>query len=106
MQFKGRFLVKNEIKSNMKYQAISSPLEFKACDCIVVKYLNPSLALLLSNIQLIITENGSVLSHAAIVARDYKKSVILVDGEIFSKLPKKGKIMITEKGDSVIISVI
>jgi len=90
MKYNGRFLVEHKlISKKFRYKVINQISEFSGCDCIIIKNLNPDFSILLSNIQLIITEKGSALSHLAVVAREYGKSIILVEN-IINKTHKTG----------------
>jgi len=92
MKIKGKLLVGcSIINKEFEYQVIKKVFDFNQADCIIVDYLNPDFTILLSNIHFIISEKGSVLSHLAIIAREYKKSIIVVE-KIIKKIPKKGKI--------------
>jgi len=91
MIIKGKLLVgPNIVNKKFNYQVVKEVFDFQKADCIVVDYLNPDFTILLSNIRFIISERGSVLSHLAIIAREYKKSIIVVE-KITSKIPKKGE---------------
>jgi len=92
MTIKGKLLVGPSITNReFKYQIIKEVFDFDKADCIIVNYLNPDFTILLSNIRFIISEKGSVLSHLAIIAREYKKSIIVVE-KVSKGIPKKGKI--------------
>lgn len=106
MKLKGKLLVNTPLKTNkLKYQVLKKIFDFENCDCIIIKYLNPDFTMLLNNIQVIITERGSSLSHLAIVAREYNKTVIQAS-EIISKIPKTGKLSINYNGKNVKIKVL
>lgn len=77
----------------MNYRIVKKISDFRESECIIVSYLNPDLTLLISNIKVIITERGSVLSHLAIIAREYKKAVFLAEG-ITRKIATRGRLLI------------
>ena len=94
MIIKGKLLVgPNIVNKKFNYQVVKEVFDFQKADCIVVDYLNPDFTILLSNIRFIISERGSVLSHLAIIAREYRKSIIVVE-KITSKIPKKGEMFL------------
>ena len=94
MIIKGKLLVgPNIVNKKFNYQVVKKVFDFQKADCIVVDYLNPDFTILLSNIRFIISERGSVLSHLAIIAREYRKSIIVVE-KITSKIPKKGEMFL------------
>ena len=94
MIIKGKLLVgSNIVSKKFNYQVVKEVFDFQKADCIVVDYLNPDFTILLSNICFIISERGSALSHLAIIAREYKKSIIVVE-KITSKIPKKGELFL------------
>jgi len=94
MIIKGKLLVgSNIVSKKFNYQVVKEVFDFQKADCIVVDYLNPDFTILLSNIRFIISERGSVLSHLAIIAREYRKSIIVVE-KITSKIPKKGELFL------------
>ncbi len=94
MIIKGKLLVgSNIVNKKFNYQVVKEVFDFQKADCIVVDYLNPDFTILLSNIRFIISERGSVLSHLAIIAREYKKSIIVVE-KITNKIPKKGEMFL------------
>jgi len=106
MKLKGKLLVRTCLKTNkLKYQVLKKIFDFKKCDCIVTKYLNPDFTMLLNNIQAIITERGSGLSHLATVAREYNKTVIQVS-KIINRIPKTGKLSINYNKEDVEIEVL
>jgi len=71
-EFKAESLVNNKLDiSDIDYKIINSLNDFDDISkCIIIKTLNPDYYLLFGSIKLIITENGSALSHLAIVARE------------------------------------
>lgn len=72
----------------VKYQVIDSVREFdEKLRCIVVRHLSPDYYLLFSFIDLIITENGSRLSHLAILALEYNRPVFLCNNIISGIAP-------------------
>lgn len=94
MIIKGKLLVgSNIVNKKFNYQVVKEVFDFQKADCIVVDYLNPDFTILLSNIRFIVSERGSVLSHLAIIAREYRKSIILVE-KIVDKIPKKGEMFL------------
>jgi len=106
MKLKGKLLVNTPLKTNkLKYQVIKGVTDFNKCNCIITKYLNPDFTMLLNNIQVIITERGSSLSHLAIIAREYNKTVIQASG-IVGKIPKEGKLSIYNNKEDVEIEIL
>ena len=94
MIIKGKLLIgSNIVNQKFNYQVVKEVFDFQKADCIVVDYLNPDFTILLSNIRFIVSERGSVLSHLAIIAREYRKSIILVE-KIVDKIPKKGEMFL------------
>lgn len=94
MKIKGDLLVNSFSQSQkLNYQIVEKVFDFKKADCIVVKYLNSDFTILLDNIQTIITERGSALSHLAIIAREYGKTIVRAKG-IINKIPKTGQLLI------------
>ena len=83
----------NIANKKFNYQVVKEVFDFQKADCIVVDYLNPDFTILLSNIRFIISERGSVLSHLAIVTREYGKSIIIVE-KITNKIPRKGEMFL------------
>ncbi|MGM5482844.1 MAG: PEP-utilizing enzyme, partial [Nanobdellota archaeon] len=66
--------------------------------------LDADYTVLLNNIKLIISENGSPLAHLATVAREYNKPVLLVEN-ILGKIPKKGSLTISNEGENVQVQI-
>jgi len=87
MKFKGKFLTGKSDFPETSYEVVQGVREVKS-KAIVVKILNPDYYLLLGSINLIITENGSELSHLAIVAREQGVSIVLVQ-DIIKRIGKK-----------------
>jgi pyruvate,water dikinase len=84
-----------------KYKMIESIEQFeKGRRFIVVRSLSPDYFLLFSSIDAIISENGSALSHLAILAREHNIPIMIVPG-ITSKIHRKGNISI--RGEEMVI---
>jgi phosphohistidine swiveling domain-containing protein len=90
MKFKT--LTTKPLQNNLTYEIINKIKEPTA-ETIIIKTLNPDYYLLLGKIKLIITENGSALSHLAIVAREQNIPVLLVEN-IINNIPEKGSLTI------------
>lgn len=70
---------RNIPSGSLTFQHISSVLSFDTMQkslVIVVDYLDPELFLLFSRIKLIVTNQGSALSHLSILAREYSMPII------------------------------
>ena len=105
MLFDGKFLVQsNFIGKVYSYEIVNNISDFKAGDCIITKFLNPDLSLLINKIDLIITENGSSLSHLAIIARDYDKKILIVK-DIINRIKKRGKLSLYVNNGDVKIEI-
>jgi len=95
----GKYLVKsNSHLPQINYRIIRS-IGVSIGDvppCIVVENLNPDYYLLFGSLKLIVTENGSVLSHLAIIAREYHISVFLSNEEIIEKITEEGTLSLKE----------
>ena len=106
MKLEGKLLIRSCLRTDkLKYQVLKRIFDFKKCDCIIIEYLNPDFTMLLNSIQVIITERGSRLSHLAIVAREYNRTVIQVNG-IMSGVPKIGKLSINYNEENVEIEIL
>ena len=92
MKFKGKFLTGKSDFPETSYEVVQGVREVKS-KAIIVRSLNPDYYLLLGSINLIITENGSELSHLAIVAKEQNVSIFLAE-DIIKKINKKGKLAI------------
>jgi len=105
MIYNGKIIV-NNIKNNktFSYQVINSINEFKNKECLIVKTLNTDYSILLDQISVLISEKGSELSHLALIARDYSKTIIIMD-KIIDKIPKEGKIYISFDNENVQIEL-
>lgn len=90
-EFSGILLVsaKTELHE-LNYKVINNIKEYEInCPCIVAKNLDPDYFLLFGMLRLIVTEHGGVLSHLAILAREYDIPVIRIE-DITSKISEKG----------------
>ena len=86
----------NLIKSSFTYQVIVQVKDFNTKhDCILVNGLNPDYFLLFGHIKLIISKNGSKLSHLAILAREHGVSILLIDN-IPEQIAKRGLLVVKE----------
>ncbi len=110
MEIKGRFLVDSGILAKeFKYEIIEDIYNYNGGKCIVVKYLNPDLVMLLPEVDLIVSERGSALSHISIIAMEQGKNVVLVDEDIIDRIKKKGMIAIEktmENGNNIVKVII
>ena len=80
MIFKGKAIVKEVAnKGTYSYQVIEDIMDFKKGNCIIIASMDPDYSILLSQISIIIAEGGSPLAHLAIIAREYNKTIILID---------------------------
>ncbi|MFH1642960.1 MAG: PEP-utilizing enzyme [Nanoarchaeota archaeon] len=105
MKLEGEFVTKVPLnKQEFNYQFIDDLRDFKEGDCIVVKYLDPDFSMLLSDIQLIVTENGSSLSHLAIIAMEYGKCIIRVK-DITNNIKNRGKLILNYVKEGVEIEI-
>lgn len=108
MIFEGKAIVKesgNNDNGKFSYEIVNDIKDYNYSKCIIIKYMNPDCALLLKHICVIIAENGSPIAHLAIIAREYHKTVILVD-KIIKKIPKKGKIHVSYENEKARIQII
>ncbi len=79
------------ISGPFKYIKINNVSEYKeGFNCIVVEFLNPDYSLLFGKIDLIMTKEGSKLSHLSLIAMEYGKSIIQVEN--INKFKKTGVI--------------
>ncbi len=84
---------------DVKYKIITDIRDYETgYPCIVVENLDPDYYLLFGSIGLIITGQGGVLSHLAILAREYNIPIIRIEN-ITSEIPQKGILSI--KGQKV-----
>lgn len=101
MKFSGKLLVEGDLDSSprVSYQVLKNVLEAKRCECFILPNLSSSFSLVLSTVKIIITHNGSVLSHLAILAREFNKPVILIGGNT-PDIPETGWLSITRKKEN------
>ena len=94
-RIKGVSLVSADtVMRDIRYTVITAPQDYeRSYPCIIVKGLNPDYYLLFGSLQLIITEEGGVLSHLAIVAREHNVPIIVAEN-ILSQIPKRGVLSI------------
>ncbi|MBN2423038.1 hypothetical protein JXB41_07475 [Candidatus Woesearchaeota archaeon] len=106
MKISGKYIIRgSDIPLNLSYKSINNVLDYNSSECIVIKYLNPDFSLILDNLSLIITEKGSKIAHLAILAMEQNKSIVLIP-DIAEKIPKKGKITLSElKNNEVEIEI-
>jgi phosphohistidine swiveling domain-containing protein len=105
MIFKGKVIVKEFVNEGIyNYKVIENILDFEKGDCIIVKSMNPDFSILLNQINIIISEKGSPLSHLAIIAREYNKTVVIVDN-IIDKISKKGILSISYDNENTKIKI-
>jgi len=84
----------NTLLNRLKYKRISLLGDYiPGMECILVKTLHPDYYLLFNNIKAIVTENGSKLSHLAILAREWQMPIYLSE-EPLDNLPLEGNILI------------
>lgn len=77
---------------DISYQIISHVFDYSGdAQAIIVNTLNPDYYLLFSNIKLIICENGSTLSHLAIVGRENNIPIYLADN-LIKQIPQTGNL--------------
>jgi len=96
-------LVPINFKDNhFSYQYISSILSYKQMGkttALIVDYLDPEYFLFFSHIKIILTRNGSPLSHLSILAREYGLPIIRCN--FSKKIPTYGKIEIDKISNKV-----
>jgi len=83
------------------YSKINEVSDYHGEQCIVVKTLDPDYSLLLGDVQVIMSENGSALSHLAILAMEYGKTIILINGTTAFK--RKGRLKISRSSEGISI---
>ena len=106
MIFEGKIIVNECVNKGLfSYQIIEDILDYKEGDCIIIKSMNPDYSMLLDQISIIIAERGSPVSHLAIIAREYNKTVIIVDN-IVKKIPPTGRLNISVDEQNAKIQVI
>lgn len=92
------FLVPGVFESKKyRFQRLKKVLEYNAKvkpQVIVVDVLDPELFLLFSQIKLIVTSQGSPLSHMSILAREYQIPVIRCDFSV--EIPNNGFLIVNQ----------
>ncbi len=98
IKLKGEYLNGENLNiEDIKYKVINSIKDYEdKYTCIVVKNLNPDYYLLFGSVRLIITENGSSLSHLAIVGREQGIPILRVKG-ITNRIAKYGELSINSE---------
>lgn len=102
MRLKGKFLVDSKmgLKKPLSFKKVEDILEVTDIDCIIITSLHPDFSMVLPRVRLIISEKGSTLSHLAILAREYGRSIILV--EEIDKMPENGALQIKRRGEETV----
>ena len=100
-KIEGKILVDSNLPKEMTYEKISSIEDYEDSRCVMVNTMDPDLFMIFGKIDCIISKRGSKLSHLAILAREYGKTLILADS---SDLKEKGNVAIEKDGDTVSIS--
>ncbi|MBT3720825.1 hypothetical protein HN789_07690 [archaeon] len=101
MKLKGKLIVKGILKNtNLSYELVNSIFDYKNSNTIIIPFLNPDYTIILNKLDVIISNSGSALSHLAVVAREYNKSVIILEKD-FPKIKKYGNLKLSIKGDQV-----
>lgn len=86
-----RFLsFQKNVKDRYTFEQVPEDVIDFDSEALITKTLDPELQLLLGKASLIITANGSTLSHITLVANDYNIPIILVEGLSVNTLPKNG----------------
>ena len=91
------FLAKFDLpREKVKYQFIRTVTDYQEGEKIIlVEQLDPDYFLLFSKVKLIITTQGSVLSHLAILAREFSIPIIKIKAD--ERIKNKGQIKIDKK---------
>lgn len=101
-EIEGKVIVEGNLPKEMNYEKISNVEDYDGSRCVVVNTLDPDLFLIFGKIDCIISKRGSKLSHLAILAREYGKSIILAENE---KIGDKGELSIAREGDTAIMKL-
>ena len=100
-KIEGKIIVDNQVKDKeIVYEKINSVEDYEGSECIVVNIMDPDLFLIFGKVNIIISKRGSKLSHLAILAREYKKTVIIADCSD-ENIPQTGNIKLRKDGDCV-----
>lgn len=98
MKYTYRFLsFQKEVKASYQFQKLPDDILCFDGEALLTKTLDPQIQLLLGKTSLIITQNGSTLSHITLVANDYRIPIILVEDLDFNTLPENGTCTISEE---------
>lgn len=96
-KFQGTFLVEGSTpNSPAKYKVLRSVSDYAPeYRCIVVPNLNIDYYMLFGSIDFIVTENGGMLSHLAIVGREHGIPIFRAQ-DIISKIPDNGLLTLND----------
>ncbi|MFP4656982.1 MAG: PEP-utilizing enzyme [Candidatus Woesearchaeota archaeon] len=95
----GKILVDGgALQKEMTYERLSSIEDYEGSRCIIVNTMDPDLFLVFGKIDVIISKQGSKLSHLAILAREYGKTLILADCTD-ENIAKKGDLKIIKEDE-------
>ncbi len=102
-KLEGKIIVDNLLQNvEINYEKIESIEDYEGSECIIVNVMDPDLFLIFGKVNVIISKRGSKLSHLAILAREYKKTVIIADCSD-ENISQTGNIRLKKEGDSVYI---
>lgn len=99
-EIEGKIIVDGNFPKEMSYEKISNVEDYEGSRCIITDSLNPDIFLIFGKIDCIISKRGSKLSHLAILAREYGKSIIIAN---CSETKSKGQVFIEKNNDTVTI---
>ncbi len=97
MKMPYRFLsFQKNVKEKYTFEQLPDDVIDFDSEALITKTLDPELQLLLGKASLVITANGSTLSHITLVANDYGIPIMLVEDLDLNTLPNKGTCYITD----------
>jgi hypothetical protein len=107
-RYEGIILSKGSLKTPLKsfYCKINNiSNNMVSQNCVIIPNLSPDFSIILSQADIIIASQGSLLSHLAILGREFLKTIIL--SPKISNAPDKGKILFEKIDDknNVIIKI-
>lgn len=83
-------------KGELKYQALEQVTDYQTGkEVILVEQLNPDFLLLFTKVKLIVTTQGSVLSHLAILAREFSLPLLKIKNK--KEIKESGQLKINGK---------
>jgi pyruvate,water dikinase len=83
---------------------VRTPEEIEAGDVLVVRTLSPRLAALLPSLGGLVAETGSVLSHLAILAREYGVPTVVAVHDALHRYPPGTRLLVDGDTGEVIVT--